>query len=66
MKQKFGNWILDVAKYITTAGLIAPFLASGANWFWYVCVAVIDVSLIVLGLYLAKEDDKNKKKIRRK
>ena len=64
MKKEFGKWILDVTKYITTAGIIAPFLTKGDQWYWFIILVMIDVLLVILGLYLT--NDKLINKTRRK
>ncbi len=60
MRKQLGQWILDVTKYITTAGLIAPFITQGTNVVWFICVGVLDLFLLVVGLFLAKDDVKSK------
>ncbi|MBO7501646.1 MAG: hypothetical protein J6T32_00335 [Paludibacteraceae bacterium] len=62
MRKKLGEWILDVAKYLTTAGLIAPFLVKAADWTWYiyVCIVTIVAVMVVVGLLLSKEKKTNK------
>jgi len=55
MKNKLGNWILDVAKYITTVGLIAPFLSSVTSWYAYVFMALGVILMVFIGLYMTRE-----------
>ena len=62
MRKKLGEWILDVAKYLTTAGLIAPFLVKVDEWTWYIylCIVTIVVVMVTLGLFLSKDNKKKK------
>ena len=54
-RQELGKWILDVAKYITAAGLIAPFLLKATTMWWYVVLGVIVIFMLVAGLVLVDE-----------
>ena len=59
MKKRFGKWLLDISKYMTTAILLSSiFTDFGGNWLYVVVVATILVTL-VLGLFLT-QDKKNK------
>ena len=60
MKSKLGNWILDVAKYITTVGLIAPFLSSVTSWYAYVFMAIVVIVMVSAGIYMTRESTNNK------
>jgi len=62
MKKELGKWILDVTKYVTTVGLIAPFLAKVESIWWYISLFVLVLIFVILGLYLTKEDVKVKSK----
>ena len=55
MKNKLGNWILGVAKYITTVGLIAPFLSSVTSWYAYMFMALGVMAMVIIGLYMTKD-----------
>jgi len=61
VKKELGKWILDVAKYITTAGIIAPFVADVHSIWWYIVVAVIVILVLYCGLVLVGDDKKIKK-----
>lgn len=68
MKKELGKWILDVAKYLTTAGLIAPFLTKVEDWTWWMFSGIIgSVALMVtIGLMLTRETEKKNKKTTKK
>jgi len=66
MKKELGKWILDVAKYITTAGIIAPFLAkeSQDSWRVFLIMMAIVVVMMAIGMFFIK--DENVKPIKKK
>jgi len=59
VKKELGKWILDVAKYITTAGIIAPFLtkASQDSWRVFLIIMAIVVVLMTVGMFFIKDED---------
>jgi ABC-type multidrug transport system permease subunit len=60
MKRELGKWLMDVAKYVTTAVLITSFLGSfEQEWMMYVIGSVTIVVTMLFGLWLI---NKNKKK----
>lgn len=63
-KDKFANWLLDIAKYITTAVIISSIFEGMENRFYLLIagIAVVGASL-GWGLLLIQDDEpKNKKK----
>ena len=63
-KDKFANWLLDIAKYITTAVIISSIFDGIEDKFYLLitAIAVVGASL-GWGLLLVQEDDsKNKRK----
>lgn len=66
-KEKFADLLLDIAKYIITAILLATWFSDVSVWPWY-AYATLLVALIMticIGLSLYKDDNKPKKKNRR-
>ena len=68
MKKKFGDWLLDVSKYIVTVGFIAPFVKNVEDWpiTMIVSIFALVILLVVTGLTLSQEEnpknsEKNKK-----
>lgn len=62
-KDKFANWLLDIAKYITTAVIISS-IFEGIENKWYLLItgfAVVGASL-GWGMLLIQDDDQPKKK----
>ena len=63
-KDKFANWLLDIAKYITTAVIISS-IFDGIEDKLYLLIAAIAVVGASLGwgmLLIQDDDPKNKKK----
>jgi len=62
-KDKFANWLLDIAKYITTAVIISSIFEGIENrsYLLFTGIAVVGASL-GWGLLLIQDDDDLKKK----
>ncbi|MCQ2342777.1 MAG: hypothetical protein MJZ75_04725 [Paludibacteraceae bacterium] len=58
MRNTFGHWLLDIAKYLVTAGVIAPFVSNGLQWYGILIVAIVVIVLLIIGLRLVKEETK--------
>jgi hypothetical protein len=55
MDKKFGEWLLDFAKYIATVAVAYPFLSGlPKTWLYYTAVIVGVGILIAWGLYLTR------------
>jgi ABC-type proline/glycine betaine transport system permease subunit len=63
MRKKFGKWLMDIAKYVVTAGFIVSFFEGiyEEKLVYMVCGTVAVIALAV-GLYLQKESLKLKKR----
>jgi len=71
MKKEFGKWLIDVAKYLTTAILLSSLFSDIKNWPWYfyLIMVVIIVAVLYVGLVLmeqSKEKNRNKHHSKRK
>lgn len=71
MKKEFGKWLIDVAKYLTTAILLSLLFSDIKNWPWYfyLIMVVIIVAVLYVGLVLmeqSKEKNRNKHHSKRK
>lgn len=57
MKKELGKWFLDIAKYMTTAVLLASLFSGMDEWAWYMSGLVVLAVLITLatGLTLLKD-----------
>jgi hypothetical protein len=55
MKKEFGKWLMDVAKYVTTAFLISAFLGDiEERWVMYIMGSVTAITPLLVGLLLIK------------
>ena len=56
MKKEFGKWLMDIAKYLTTAVLLSSvFNDIQESWIIYTCVTFAIVLTLTSGLWLIKE-----------
>lgn len=64
MKKEFGKWLMDIAKYITTAVILSSIFSDiQESWILYVSGIFTASIALIWGLYLVKERPiKNKKR----
>ena len=62
MGLEFGKWLMDVAKYILTALLLATFLGDMNSAATIIASIVLMLGMLGIGLWLGKKTSKNKKK----
>ena len=56
MKKEFGKWLMDVAKYITTAVILSSMIGDITDEGWLYSVAFVLVAISLgWGLYLVKD-----------
>lgn len=58
MKKELGKWLMDIAKYVTTAALLSS-LFTGMDewpWYWYMVVVLSVMITLGVGLLLLKEE----------
>lgn len=62
MKKELGKWFLDIAKYMTTAVLLASLFSGMKEWAWYMYGLVVIAVLVTLatGLMLLKDKKEDK------
>jgi hypothetical protein len=72
MKKELGKWFLDIAKYLATAGLIAPWISDSEQlgiWIFpligIVFILTLGIGLRILAREDVKEKNRNKNKNRR-
>lgn len=71
MKKEFGKWLMDIAKYVTTAVLFSSWFGDVGNWEWYTYVLVVLAVMLtlIMGLSFVREPNNiaksNTKKNRR-
>ena len=61
MGLEFGKWLMDVAKYILTALLLATFLGD-MNSAGTIASIVLMLGMLGIGLWLVKKSSNNNKK----
>lgn len=56
MRKEIGKWLMDIAKYVTTAVLLSSLLGEFPNkWGMYVAGSITVVISLAFGLYFIKE-----------
>ena len=69
MKEAFGKWLLDIAKYMVTALLISTIFADMKEPIIVYIVVLLSIIILLFGLSIIDESEKEKekrtKKIRR-
>lgn len=61
MKKELGKWLMDIAKYMTTAVLLSSLFSGMDNWAWYVYLLIVLAVLITLGVGLMMLKDRKEK-----
>ena len=62
MKQAFGKWLLDIAKYLTTAVILTSIIGEIQNKVFIYIFTIIVVSISLgWGLWLIKKSNPKKK-----
>lgn len=62
MGLEFGKWLMDVAKYIPTALLLATFLGDMNSAATIIASIVLMLGMLGIGLWLVKKSSNNNKK----
>lgn len=62
MGLEFGKWLMDVAKYILTALLLATFLGDMNSADTIIASIVLMLGMLGIGLWLVKKSSNNNKK----
>ena len=62
MRKNFGDWLLDIAKYMATAILLTSvFDEIRESWISYVSVSIAIILSLIVGLILTKDTKKEDK-----
>ena len=61
MGLEFGKWLMDVAKYILTALLLATFLGDMNSAATIIASIVLMLGMLGIGLWLVKKSSNNNK-----
>ncbi len=59
MRKELGKWLMDIAKYMTTAVLLTSLFNGVNEWAWYLYGLVVIAVLVTLatGLFLIKDKE---------
>ena len=57
IKEKFGDWFLDIAKYVATASILSSLLTDTYEY-WYVVASVLLLFAITIAFFLYRSCDK--------
>lgn len=61
MKKELGKWLMDIAKYITTAVILSSMIGDIKDkWYLYSIAFVLVAVSLGWGLYLVKDKKKGK------
>ena len=59
MRKELGKWLMDIAKYLTTAVLLSSvFNDIKESWIIYFVVSIAIVLTLLAGLWLEREEKK--------
>ena len=59
MRKEYGKWLMDIAKYLTTAVLLSSIITDvGKSWAVYLSVSFSIVLTLCTGLWLVREQKK--------
>ena len=62
MKREFGKWLLDIAKYMVTALLLATIFKDMYDPIIIYMVVLLSLVILLLGLYVIYDSDLDEKK----
>ncbi len=61
MKKELGKWLMDIAKYITTAVILSSMIGDIKDkWYLYSIAFILVAVSLGWGLYLVKDKKKGK------
>lgn len=58
MKKEFGKWLMDIAKYMTTALLLSSVFSKMDNFWIYLVIMFSAALTLFLGLMLVRDKQK--------
>ncbi|MDR0572651.1 MAG: hypothetical protein LBG96_01230 [Tannerella sp.] len=61
MEKEFAKWLLDIAKYVTTAVILSSIIGKIEGWWMYLFSASVVLTCLFWGLYLIHKKEKKEK-----
>lgn len=52
MRKEFGKWLLDIAKYITTAVILSSVFGEANDWIIYLAGPLAVLTILTIGLIM--------------
>ena len=65
MKREFGKWLLDIAKYMVTALLLATIFKDMYDPIVIYMVVLLSLVVLIIGLYVIYDSDQDEKKLKK-
>ena len=65
MKRECGKWLLDIAKYMVTALLLATIFKDMYDPIIIYMVVLLSLVILISGLYVIYDSDQDEKKLKR-
>lgn len=65
MKREFGKWLLDIAKYMVTALLLATIFKDMYDPIIIYMVVILSLVILIVGLYVIYDSDLDEKKLKK-
>ncbi|MBQ8655774.1 MAG: hypothetical protein IJ527_01735 [Prevotella sp.] len=65
-KEKFGDLLLDIAKYIITAVILASFFQGIEGWQWYTYLITVTAVALIVWVGLRQYSNENELKSKKK
>ena len=65
MKREFGKWLLDIAKYMVTALLLATIFKDMYDPIIIYMVVLLSLVILISGLYVIYDSDQDEKRLKK-
>ena len=65
MKREFGKWLLDIAKYMVTALLLATIFKGMYDPIIIYMVVLLSLVILISGLYVIYDSDQDEKRLKK-
>ena len=65
MKRAFGEWLLDIAKYMVTALLLATIFSDMEHPIIIYMVVILSLVVLISGLYIIHDSEQDERKLKK-